>query len=173
MSTASAECPVCGTPISETRFAEIQEQIREEEQAKLAVHADHLRVQHEAAMKVATAEAAREARKEAEQKLTQAQLMQTQQADRIAKLEATEVALRADAANTQKQLRTQFAKDLKAATDKVANDLGAKSNRSSRRLSSRKRCRQTGSPSWKQTRSRCGLTPRTRKSGSVPSSPRI
>jgi hypothetical protein len=122
MSAASAECPVCGTPISETRFAEIQEEIREEEQAKLAVHAEHLRIQHEAAMKVATAEAARDARQEAEQKLTQAQLMQTQQADRIAKLEAKGLALRADAANKQEQLRTQFAKDLKVATDKATND---------------------------------------------------
>jgi hypothetical protein len=123
MGAASAECPVCGTRISETRFAEIQEQIREEEQAKLAVHAEHLRIQHEAAMKVATAEAAREARQEAEQKLTQAQLMQTQQADRIATLEANEVALRTDAANEQEQLRTQFDKDLKAATDKATNDV--------------------------------------------------
>ena len=122
MSAASAECPVCGTPISETRFAEIQEQIREEEQAKLAVHAEHLRVQHEAAMRAATAAATREARQEAEQKLTQAQLMQTQQEDRIAKLEANEVALRTDAANTQKQLSAQFEKDLKAATEKATTD---------------------------------------------------
>ena len=83
MSAASAQCPVCGTPISETRYAEIQEQIRQEEQAKLAIHAEHLRVQHEAAMKVATEEAARKARQEAEQKLAQAHLKETQQADRM------------------------------------------------------------------------------------------
>jgi hypothetical protein len=119
MSAASAQCPVCGTPISETRYAEIQEQIRQEEQAKLAIHAEHLRVQHEAAMKVATEEAAREARQEAEQKLAQAQLKETQQADRIAKLQADEVVLRADATRAQEQLRVQFAEDLKAATDKA------------------------------------------------------
>ena len=122
MSAAAAQCPVCGTPISETRYAEIQKQIREEEQAKLSIHAEHLRVQHEAAMKVATEEAARKARHEAEQRLAQAQLKETQQAERIATLQANEVTLRADATRAQEQLRVQFAQDLKTAIDKATKE---------------------------------------------------
>ena len=74
MSVAATKCPVCGTPISQTQYAEIQARVRKEEQAKLAVQEERLCAEHEAALKKATADAARKARHEAEQKLAQSQL---------------------------------------------------------------------------------------------------
>jgi hypothetical protein len=125
MNVATAQCPVCSTPITRTRFAEIQERVRKEEQAKLAVQAEKLRAQHDVALKAATQLAAQRARQDAEQKLAQAQLKETKQAERIAELEAKSATLRASASQAQEQMRTKFAQDLKAAGDKAAKDARA------------------------------------------------
>jgi hypothetical protein len=123
--SATAKCPVCSTPITQTRFAEIQDRIRKEEQAKLAVQAEELHARHDAELKAATQLAARRARQEAEQKLAQAQLKDTKQAERIAHLEANEATMRANAARAQEQLRTKFAQELKTAGEKAAKEARA------------------------------------------------
>src|SRR5262249_8346105 len=73
--------------------------------------------QHAAELKAATAEAARSARQEVEQKLAQAKLKDTNQTELIAKLQASEAALRSDAVRAQQELEAKFAQDLKAATE--------------------------------------------------------
>jgi len=117
-SVASAKCPVCGTPITQTQYAEIQERIRREEQAKV----DQLCAEHEVELKKAKAQAAQEANQEAEQRLAQAQLKEKQQADVIAKLQADAATQRADASRAQEQLRTQHANELKLAVEKATED---------------------------------------------------
>ena len=64
MNAVTAQCPVCNTPITQTRYAEIQERIRKEEQGKLALQAERLRLQHAAAMKTAIQAAAKRATEE-------------------------------------------------------------------------------------------------------------
>lgn len=54
MSATTAQCPVCSTPISQTRYAEIQDRIRKEEQGKLALQAEKLRAQHAVSLKAAS-----------------------------------------------------------------------------------------------------------------------
>jgi hypothetical protein len=120
MNEEAVQCPVCGTPISQTRYREIQARIRKEEQAKLAIHTEHLRAQHEKTLKAATQEAARKARQEVGQKLTQAQLNEKKQAERIAQLEANEATLRKNASRAQEQMRAQHDAALKAATAEAA-----------------------------------------------------
>lgn len=125
MSGVSAECPVCGTPISQMRYAEIQDRIRKEEQAKLAIQAKQLRIQHEAALNAATQEAARKAKQELDQTLAKSQLNESKLAERIAQLEANEATLRDTSSRVQDQMRTQFAHDLKAATNQAATEARA------------------------------------------------
>lgn len=125
MSVAATKCPVCGTPISQTQYAEIQARVRKEEQAKLAVQEERLCAEHEAALKKATAEAARKARHEAEQKLAQSELRETKQADRIEQLEAAVTTQRANTVRAKEQMRAQFTKDLKSASDKALKDARA------------------------------------------------
>lgn len=125
MNAATAQCPVCSTPITQTRYAEIQKQIRTEEQAKVSVLTEKLRVQHDAALKAATQLAAQRARKEVDQKLAVAQLKETKQAERITELESAAATQRTKASRAQEQMRAQFVVDLKAASDKAAKDARA------------------------------------------------
>lgn len=68
MSLALAECPVCKTPISQTRFAQLQEQIRIEESEKLEKLRVELQLQSDAkvaeAVKVASERIAKGAAKQ-------------------------------------------------------------------------------------------------------------
>ena len=122
----------------EQKLAEAQ--VKETQQAELiakleanaatqranASHAqEQMKVQFAADLKAATDKATNDARREVEQKLSDAQLKETRQAERIAKLEADEATLRANASRAQEQLRTQFANDLKMATEKATNDARA------------------------------------------------
>ena len=125
MNAVTAQCPVCSTPITQTRYAEIQERIRKEEQGKLALQAERLRAQHVIAMKAATEVAAKRATEEAEKKLAQSQRNEAKQAERIAELQASETTLRANASRVQEQLKTKFATDLKVAAEKAAKDARA------------------------------------------------
>lgn len=128
--SAEARCPVCETPISQTRYAEIQAKIRTEEQAKLAVQAEQLRAQYQAELKVATERAAQATKQELELTLAEAKLQETQLTERVGQLEAREATLRA----AHEELTTTFTRDLAAATESAANqareaalvELGAK-----------------------------------------------
>jgi hypothetical protein len=119
---ASAKCPLCGTPTTQTQQALIQERVREIQDGARAEEQAKLCAQHEAELKKATAAAAQKARQEGEQKLAVAQRNQMQQADRIAKLEADALTQRADATKVQQQLKAQYEKNLKVATTKAAHD---------------------------------------------------
>jgi hypothetical protein len=125
MDAVTARCPVCSTPITQTRYAQIQEQIRKEEQAKLAVQADKLKAQHDVALKAAIQLATRRAGQEAQQKLALAQASAEKQAERIAELQTNEATLRANASRTQEQLKRKFDADLKVAAEKAAKDARA------------------------------------------------
>lgn len=111
--TGTAQCPVCSTPISQTRYAEIQERIRKEEQGKLAAQAAKLRAQHEVELKKATSEAIKKAEAEAAAKVAKAQANEKKQAETIAKLTAAEAKAREDASKTAQQLKAQHEAALK------------------------------------------------------------
>lgn len=71
---STAECPVCKTPISETRYAELQEEIRLEESRKLEELRSRIQIEAAEKTKLAVAEASQKITESANFRISQASL---------------------------------------------------------------------------------------------------
>jgi hypothetical protein len=114
MSLNTAACPVCQTPISATRFAEIQEQIRAEETAKFEQLRVQFQVEAEAKAAVAIDEASRRFSEQAEARVGAALASLAELTQRL----QDEKKLRSDAESE----RLDELKKLKAESQKLMAD---------------------------------------------------
>ena len=129
MGISVQECPLCRTPLSETRFAEVQATIREEEQARFT--AARQQMEHEFAQRLKTETAAAVQRAKVEgQKANDALVTERgQMAEKISQLEAREATFQADRSKAIATLKADFdRKSRQQAQDaeKRAKDASAK-----------------------------------------------
>lgn len=117
MAIASQQCPVCSTPLSETRYAEVQARIRQEEEQKFAVVRGQLEQDFATRLKSETAAAVSRANTEFQKQLSGLIDERTQLNKRLTEAATETVNLRAQQATTITQMRAQFARELRLQTD--------------------------------------------------------
>lgn len=129
MAIASQQCPVCSTPLSETRYAEVQAKIRQEEEQKFALVRENLERDFGARLKAETAAAVARANTEFQKRISNLAGERKQLGDRLTEVTTQAENLRKQQAATVTQMKEQFARDLRLQTESAARKVKDESER--------------------------------------------
>jgi hypothetical protein len=116
MAIASQKCPVCSTPLSETKFAEVQDKIRQEEEQKFALVRAQLERDFGIRLKEETASAVARANADFQKQISELTGERSQLLEKLAKAATEAEGARTEQARTIAQLKEQFSRELQVQT---------------------------------------------------------
>jgi len=122
MNLATQPCPLCATPLAETRFAELQERVRREEEAKLESAKQQFESDYAGRLKAETEIAVRRALGEARAQIEAAGNERIRMVERIGQLEAGQATLSARHSEAIQRQNDKFKADLAAAAQRAQSE---------------------------------------------------